>query len=76
MKPRRRRKSFRKELDRLLMAHGRHFKGIALQCRHCGEPAYAATVEMAQTFGWSAIRHVKGPNYTGLCIDCGKKPKA
>jgi hypothetical protein len=76
MKCRHRGDSLRNQLDRLLTRLDLHFQGIALRCRRCDETAYAATVELAETFGWSALRHVKGPNYTGLCVHHGKKPKA
>ena len=61
---------FKKQIDRLLQASGRTFKGIHLRCDNCGEEAFAATPQAAEMFGWSQVTQLKGANYGGFCIDC------
>lgn len=69
-------REFAENINRLLIAHGRHFKGIRLRCRKCGEPAMAESVPTAELFGWAAIVHRSGPDYDGLCIGCAPKNNA
>ena len=44
--------------------------GIMLHCRQCDEQAWAGSVRLAETFGWTEIVQLKDQDYTGLCIDC------
>jgi hypothetical protein len=64
--------SFAKQIDRLLQAVGRSFRGIRLKCNACGEEAFAASPGAAEMFGWSQVIHKQGALHEGLCIDCTK----
>jgi hypothetical protein len=61
---------FKKRADRLLQRAGRTFRGIRLRCTNCGEEAFAATPQLAETFGWSKVKQVKGASYHGICVEC------
>jgi len=59
-----------------LQKSGRHFQGIHLRCRKCGEQGFARSLEIAKGLaGWTRLRQSKGPRYTGLCIDCSTSDK-
>ena len=61
---------FKKTIDDILKFLGRKFQGIRLQCKSCGEVAYAKSPEIAEAFGWSSVKQLKGALYEGTCIDC------
>lgn len=69
MKRHRKSKAPKIKVGSVSTARGLNFQGIRLRCRKCGEIAFAAKVEVALMFGWSAVRHLRGPCYTGRCID-------
>ena len=62
--------NFKDTADRALQSLGLAFKGIHLQCRNCGEEAFATTPKLAEMFGWSDIEQVKGAEYHGICMTC------
>lgn len=63
---------FHKLVTKILMESGRDLPGIQLKCCRCGERRFARDLKIAGWFGWSELRHVKGPKYSRLCIDCGR----
>jgi hypothetical protein len=66
--------SFRQHIEALLQMTGTSFHGIALKCRRCKQEALARDLTMAAGLGgWTSIRRVRGPRYSGLCIDCSKR---
>jgi hypothetical protein len=68
-------REFEQRINDLLKAHGLRFQGIRLKCRRCGEPGLAGSVKLAEMFGWMDLKQIDGPNYEGICIDCGHKPQ-
>jgi ribosomal protein L37E len=66
--------NFKETVDGVLHDLGLTFKGIHLQCRNCGEEAFATASELAEMFGWSDIQQVKGAEYHGICMTCGSSP--
>ena len=68
-------KLFAEIVNKLLIAHGRSFRGIRLRCQKCGEVAFACDTHYAEVFGWTKLVKAKGPEYSGLCIECGNPPK-
>jgi len=62
---------FKKIVDQILKARGLKFKGVHLRCRRCGEQAFAASLEVAISFGgWTKLRKRDRSHCIGLCIDC------
>ncbi len=68
-------REFEKDIDEVLKINGLRFKGIRLKCRQCGEPGLAASVSLAETFGWIELKQISGPNYEGLCMSCSQLGK-
>ena len=62
--------NFKKTVDEVLHDLGLTFKGIHLQCRNCDYEAFATSLAMAESFGWSDIQQVKGAEYHGICMTC------
>jgi hypothetical protein len=70
----RKRSVFMKQVDRLLRQVGLSFQGVHLRCRSCGDEALAKDTACAREWGgWTKLRHLRGPHYSGLCIDCSKR---
>ena len=67
--------NFKETVDEVLHDLGLTFKGIHLQCRNCDYEAFATSLAMAESFGWSDIQQVKGAEYHGICMACiGSSP--
>ena len=67
--------NFKDTADRELQRLGLAFHGIHLECRTCDCEAFVITLALAETFGWSDIRHVAGAEYQGTCATCtGSSP--
>jgi hypothetical protein len=68
--------AFRKSIKKLLDMTGTSFRGIELACRRCKQQAFARDLSIAAGLGgWTSIRRVRGPHYSGLCMDCSPQPK-
>lgn len=63
-------REFQELIEKLLQNHNRHFQGIRLHCRNCGDTAIAGTVKLAELFGWCDLVQRQGPEYEGLCLSC------
>jgi len=56
-------------LKRMPQSHRQHL--LHLTCRKCGTDAYAASPEIATSFGrWTRLRRLPNGDYRGLCMDC------